>query len=147
MTPAELLPPIPRPPHDPTFALLGGSLGWSIVDAQQVTAADSISLALLPGADRQPGRALRQLRRSCPAANVAINEACEIWLASSDGRIKRFDPCGCSFDPVPCYRRASTASLAICGNFLFLSSPEIPSRSAVCPRSASMPNGSLPKAW
>jgi phage tail-like protein len=120
MTPAALLPPIPRPPHDPTFALLGGSLGWSIVDAQQVTANNTISLALLPGADRNLAEPSGSFGGLVPPANVAINEACEIWLASSDGRIKRFDPCACSFDPVPCYQRASTASLAICGDLLFI---------------------------
>lgn len=121
MTPAELLPPIPRPPHDPTLTLLGGSLGWRVLDAQNVAITDELALAQLPGATRSLTEPSGTLGGLVPPSNMAINSACEIWLASSDGHIKRFDPCGCNFDPIPCYQSPGPSrSLALCNNLLFI---------------------------
>ena len=146
MTPAELLPPIPRPPHDPTFALLGGSLGWSIVDAQQVAAEIASHLALLPGADRSLAEPSGSFGGLVPPANVAINEACEIWLVlqrrphqairSLWMQLRSRPVLSTKVDSRP-WRSAAISSFY---------PPETPSRSALCPRSASMPNGILPKA-
>ncbi|HEY7303656.1 MAG TPA: phage tail protein [Bryobacteraceae bacterium] len=122
MIPAALLPSIPRPPHDPTFTLLGGALGWRVLDARGVTMTDKLALALLPGAARDLTEPSGSLGGLVPPANVAINSACEIWLASAGGYIKRFDPCACSFDSVPCYHRAygQRPALALCKDLLFI---------------------------
>src|SRR5262249_2245311 len=125
MTPASLLPAIPQPPHDPTFTLLGGSLGWRVLDEEQVAinpATAELILAMAPGAGRSLSEPSGSLGGVVPPGNVAINAACEIWLASAAGVIKRFDPCACRFDPIPFSedRAKKPRAAALCRDVLFV---------------------------
>ena len=100
---AAVLPPIPRPPHDPTSLLCDARVGWPRVEIEhaQVTSG-ALTLARSPDSLRrftEPSGSFGGLR---PPANVAsCGDA--IWLLDRDrGVLRRFDPCACAFEDVPC---------------------------------------------
>src|SRR5262245_44619948 len=117
MTPAELLPPIPQPPHDPTFTLLGPGPGWRELSLHQTSidpATTEVRLALLPGAGRSLNEPSGSLGGLVPPANVAIDNDCFIWLVDpSSSRVKRFNPCNCQFEEIPCQKDRLTAPRAM----------------------------------
>jgi phage tail-like protein len=99
-----LLPPIPRPPHDPTSLLCDARLGWPILDTHRVAVdGGAVTLERAPGSLRwliEPSGSFGGLRAP---ANVAVC-ADAIWLLDADApALKRFDPCECGFDEVPCF--------------------------------------------
>jgi phage tail-like protein len=101
---AAVLPPIPRPPHDPTSLLCNARLGWPLLETDH-TALDGGALTLerTPGSLRrltEPNGSFGGLR---PPANVA-DAGGAIWLLDP-ARIAlvRFDPCACAFELVPCF--------------------------------------------
>ncbi len=100
-----LLPAVPAPPDDPTSLLLDRRLGWSVLDATAVTiAGGALSLERFPGSLRwlvEPSGSFGGLRTP---ANVAVGPDGSIWLLDrTTFELKRFDPCGCRFDLVPCF--------------------------------------------
>lgn len=101
---APLLPAIPRPPDDPTSLQLNARLGWPVLYASLVVVADgALELERAPGSLRwmvEPSGSFGGLR---PPANVAVTEAGNIWLLDGNAvQLKRFDPCSCAFEQVPC---------------------------------------------
>ena len=99
-----LLPRIPRPPHDPTSLLCNARLGWSILATDRIAVEHgALTLERAPGSLRwftEPSGSFGGLR---PPANVAFCEDA-IWLLDADGpSLKRFDPCECTFEGVPCF--------------------------------------------
>lgn len=111
MSEAPYLPVIPRPPHDPTSLLLNQRLGWSILESNNVVAGDVMQLARFPGSLRwltEPSGSFGGLRTP---ANVAIDDRGGIWLLDAATlQLKRFDPCKCAFDIVPCFGGAGSAA-------------------------------------
>ena len=104
-----LLPPIPRPPHDPTSLLCDARLGWPILDTSGVAVdRGTLTLERAPGSLRwltEPSGSFGGLR---PPANVALCDDA-IWLLDASGpALKRFDPCVCRFDEAPCFGGAGS---------------------------------------
>jgi phage tail-like protein len=102
---ARHLPAIPRPPHDPTSLLLDHRLGWPVLDTANVAVrSGGLELDRSPGSLRwltEPSGSFGGLR---PPANVAVSETGSIWLLDKGTRtLKRFDPCRCDFEVVPCF--------------------------------------------
>jgi phage tail-like protein len=123
------LPPIPRPPLDPTSLLCDQRVGWPVLRAEDTAfEGGAATLARSPGSLRwltEPSGSFGGLR---PPANVAVcGDA--IWLLDP-GRpaLLRFDPCSCEFDEVPCFvgegsgpREVRDArGIAAAGNHLFV---------------------------
>ena len=108
MTTLGQLPPIPRPPHDPTSWLLNGRVGWHAIkldprEFQQLAAQQSLVLALAPASQRSLTEASGSFGGLTPPGNVALGPDGTIYLLDTqDAQLKRFDPCECQFLPVPC---------------------------------------------
>jgi phage tail-like protein len=100
------LPVIHRPPHDPTSLLLNARTGWRIASLEKVELRPdgSLSLAVLPGLQRsfdEPGGSFGGL--TLPT-NTALGPDGSLFLLDPDGpALKRFDPCACRFETVPCF--------------------------------------------
>lgn len=111
---ASFLPPIPAPPHDPTFWLLNGRVGWRIAsfpggtmgltDLEIEPGTSSVTLARLPDSGRlllEPGGSFGGL--TLPA-NVAMTLEGSLYLLDRrTATLKKFDPCECRFFVVPCF--------------------------------------------
>ena len=100
------LPPVPRPPYDPTWWLLDGRVGWRAGERQSVEIDGGGALVLAPRPGT--GRLLTEASGSfggvvLPANAVAGADGSIYLLDRADGHLKRFDPCACRFDPVPCF--------------------------------------------
>ena len=66
------LPPIPRPPHDPTSLLLNWRVGWRAAELRQLSAERSLIMAPAPDTQRsltEPSGSFGGLR---PPGNVAL---------------------------------------------------------------------------
>jgi phage tail-like protein len=104
MTSLSMLPPIPRPPHDPTSLTLDAPRGWRAAQLDKVVIEPTfgtLSLAIAPG-----GPALNEPTGSfgglVPTALVAVDEACDVWrIDAATCRVQKFDECACAFIEVP----------------------------------------------
>jgi phage tail-like protein len=127
----------PAPPHDPTFWLLDGRAGWraakpeaaALHGVRYVPCPPALVLDAAPGS----GRALAETSGSfgglVPPRNVALGPDGSIYLLdAATATLKRFDPCCCRFDVVPCFGGAggavrqlqSPGGIATCGGNLFV---------------------------
>jgi phage tail-like protein len=99
------LPPIPRPPHDPTSLLLNKRLGWSLLETDKIAISrGAVALERFPGSLRWLTEASGSFGGLRTPANVAIGSDGIIWLLdASILELKRFDPCDCEFKVVPCF--------------------------------------------
>lgn len=156
MIPAHLLPPIPQPPHDPTFTLLGPGAGWKALSMDQTAidpATEELRLATLPGAERSLTEPSGSLGGLVPPANVAIDSDRGIWLVDpSISRVKQFNVCTRQFEEVPCQeeRLSAARAAAVRGEWLLVTDGA--SRSVVAlslpslaPRGAWRPPANLPE--
>jgi phage tail-like protein len=94
------------PPHDPTFLLLDGRVGWQQASLEhvEITANDgSLALQPVPGSGRsltEPGGSFGGLTTP---ANVAIGPDGSVYqLDQQECVLQRLDPCECKFETVPC---------------------------------------------
>lgn len=122
---AALLPPIPRPPHDPTSLLCDGRVGWPIAGSER-TSVDQGHLTL----ERAPG-SLRWLTEAGGSfgglrlpANMATDGS-DIWLLDApSATLLRFDACTCAFEAVACFggprQLLDARGIAIAGRRLFV---------------------------
>jgi phage tail-like protein len=100
------LPAIHQPPHDPTSLLLNARVGWqtALVENVETRLDGSLALALLPDFRRsfdEPGGSLGGL--TLPT-NTALGPDGGLFLLDLSGpTLKRFDPCACRFETVPCF--------------------------------------------
>ena len=133
----RLLPPIPRPPHDPTSLRLDGRAGWQMM-AADTKAAGKPGVRVLPfgGALTLLGKSQRTMTEASGTfgglilpRHVALAADGSIFLLDSRGpTFKRFDPCCCRFEKVPCIAGQGTGphqvlsphGIAICGSNLFI---------------------------
>lgn len=110
----SLLPAIPRPPHDPTSLLVDRRLGWSLLATDDPTFGDTaltngaLTLAQAPGALRwltEPSGSFGGLRLPANVAGrVAEGGDGDLWLLDTTSLVlRRFDPCRCLFETVPCF--------------------------------------------
>ena len=104
MTSIQMLPPVPRPPHDPNVLTLDISRGWRAAALNAVVVAPrdgTLQLALTAGARdlHEPSGSFGGL---VPPAWVTIGEGGDIWLLDrTKGTIAKFDDCTCGFVTVP----------------------------------------------
>jgi phage tail-like protein len=104
---AALLPPVPRPPHDPLTILLNARVGWPIAgtpDKIEVSPVDqSLVLTHPPGAARPLASSDGSFGGLTLPDNVALGPAGIVLLLDrASVTLKRFDPCECAFVRVPC---------------------------------------------
>ncbi|MBV9927295.1 MAG: hypothetical protein JOZ96_19915 [Acidobacteria bacterium] len=101
----DFLPPIPRPPHDPTWWLLDGRAGWraALLEDVEVSAGGALTLSPLPGSLRTLEELSGSFGGLVPPANVACTADGRIFLLDRRSAVvKLFDPCECHFMGVPC---------------------------------------------
>jgi hypothetical protein len=106
MTSFQLLPPIPRPPHDPITLTLDQSRGWQpreLDDVEISARRGALTLAVTAG-----GRALDEPNGSfgglVPPSLVAVGEGCDVWLVDRKRLVvMKLDECACRFIDVPCF--------------------------------------------
>jgi phage tail-like protein len=123
------LPPIPRPPHDPTSLLLNRRTGWRAAELQQLSAERSLVMAPAPDTQRSLTESSGSFGGLTPPGNVALGPDSGIYLLDAeDAQLKRFDPCECRFMPVPCFggtgsgprQLKSPHGIAVCAGNLFV---------------------------
>jgi phage tail-like protein len=123
------LPPIPRPPHDPTSLLLNWRVGWRAAELQQLSAARSLVMAPAPDTQRSLTESSGSFGGLTPPGNVALGPDGGIYLLDAENaQLKRFDVCECRFVPVPCFGGAGSGprqlkspnGIAVCAGNLFV---------------------------
>jgi phage tail-like protein len=127
-----MLPAIPRPPHDPTSWLLNGYVGWLPARLDQIEylpPKKSLVLPLAPESRRSLTEASGSFGGLTTPGNVAVGPDGSIYLLDTDrAQLKRFDPCECSFQNVPCFGGAGDGprqltnphGVGICSGNLFV---------------------------
>jgi phage tail-like protein len=132
MNVSNLVQRFPSPPHDPTFWLLDGRTGWQDADLDhvEVTArGQCLSLSPQPGSGRSLGETSGSFGGAKLPANVALGPDGSVYLLDRErALLKRFDPCQCEFEVVPCLAGAGSGArqlnnangIAICGSNLFV---------------------------
>ena len=103
----DMLPPIPRPPHDPTSWLLNGRVGWlpaSLDQIEYLPQTKSLVLALESVSRRSLAEASGSFGGLTAPGNVAVGADGNIYLLDTEEtQLKRFDPCECRFANIPCF--------------------------------------------
>ena len=103
---AALLPPVPRPPHDPLTIVLDARVGWQLASVSNVEIApadQTIALAPAPHGARALAADDGSFGGLVPPDNVALGPQCTVLLLDREHVVlKRFDPCTCTFVTVPC---------------------------------------------
>ena len=101
------LPPIPRPPHDPTSWLLNGYVGWlpaKLDKIEYLPPTRSLVLPLAPESRRSLTETSGGFGGLTAPGNVAVGPDGSVYLLDTDrAQLKRFDPCECRFGNVPCF--------------------------------------------
>jgi phage tail-like protein len=103
----DLLPGPPGPPDDPAAWLLDARTGWRASRLAGVVAGTGpdrrLRLARRPGAGLSLADPAGSLGGLVPPRTVALGPTGDVYLLDvAGGLVKRFDPCACRFDPVPC---------------------------------------------
>ncbi|HEX3559753.1 MAG TPA: phage tail protein [Pyrinomonadaceae bacterium] len=106
-TTQSFLPPVPQPPHDPTWWRLDGRAGWR---ASQLTGVEvtpsccTLALAPLPASLRSLDEPSGSLGGLVPPSNVARGDEGRLYLLDADAAaLKCFDPCECRWTVIPCF--------------------------------------------
>ena len=132
MTTLAQLPPIPRPPHDPTSWLLNGRIGWRALELPSglhLTDEQPLALALAPDSQRSLTEASGSFGGLTPPGYTALGPDGSIYLLDTEhAQLKRFDPCECKFVPVPCLGGTGSEprqlkdphGIAVCSGNLFV---------------------------
>ena len=101
------LPPIPQPPHDPTWWLLDGRVGWrgALLEKVEVTpACCTLSLRPVPGSGRSPLEPSGSFGGVTLPSNMAFGPDGQLYLLDAgSAELKRFDSCECAWKTVPCF--------------------------------------------
>jgi phage tail-like protein len=109
------VPPVPAPPHDPASLLLAATVGpqprggWRAAQLERLelaAATHGLVLEPTPGAARrltEPSGSFGGLRLPL---NAALGPSGDVYLLDPESaQLKRFDPCSCRFEAVPCFLR------------------------------------------
>jgi phage tail-like protein len=105
MTPqANMLPPIPQPPHDPTSWLLDSRTGWRAAKSDAISLQDTLELIIAPASQRVLTEESGSFGGLTIPGNMAVGPGGSIYLLDSlTPQLKVFDACDCAFKPVPCF--------------------------------------------
>lgn len=124
------MPPVPRPPDDPTFWLLNGRVGWNAAELDGVAISDDhLGLLILPGSGRLLTEPSGSFGGLVLPGNAALAPDGSIYLVDAQaGQVRRFDPCDCRFNTLPCLGGLGTGprqvnhphGIGICLGNLFL---------------------------
>src|SRR6266542_7011585 len=103
----QRLPAIPQPPDDPLHLLLDAQVGWremsSSTGVEQSSKDGSLQLAPKPGSGHPLADDAGSFADLDLPTGVAMDAGGGIYLVdAATGKIKRFDPCACRFEEVPC---------------------------------------------
>lgn len=100
---AALLPPIPQPPHDPTSWLLDHRAGWrnNLLERLEITVDGALVLAQTPDSGRSLTEPSGSFGGLTTPVSVALGPDGSVYLLDG-AELKRFDPCTCQFEAVPC---------------------------------------------
>jgi phage tail-like protein len=102
---AATLPPVPQPPHDPTFLLLNRRVAWKLAYAENVVAhpaTGNLTLALIPGIGRSVAEPSGSLGGMVLPSNVALGPEGAVYLLDVETqRILVLDMCDWKFRPLP----------------------------------------------
>lgn len=104
MTLATLLPPIPRPPNDPTWVTLDPVLGWrdALLDKVMLTEPERLLQLAIAAGGRSLTEASGSLGGIVPPSNVAVANDGDVYLLdTTSALIKKFDACTCTFLTIP----------------------------------------------
>lgn len=107
------LPELRHPPHDPLTLRLGGRLGWPVavpsgspVGSLPGTTDGALVLPAHPDAERCLTESSGSFGGLRPPSWVGVDHrgaGADVWLLDRRrSRLRRFDPCECRFDDVPC---------------------------------------------
>jgi phage tail-like protein len=120
------------PPDDPTFLLLDARVGWRQpqLDQLEVVPGDgTLALVAIPGSGRSLTEPSGSFGGLTTPGNVALGPDGSIYLLDlAETVLKRFDPCECRFEPVPCFggqgnqprQLNAPKGIGICGGNLFV---------------------------
>ncbi|MDB5812212.1 MAG: hypothetical protein JWN94_4334 [Betaproteobacteria bacterium] len=123
------------PPHDPTSLLLNGHVGWRaagpgpLANVQIDPCHGGLELAYLPATARKLAEASGSLGGLRLPGNVAFGPDDSLYLLDRKRlHLRRFDPCTCTFEIVPCIggegggarELRNPGDIAICGGNLFV---------------------------
>jgi phage tail-like protein len=124
------LPPLPQPPHDPTFMLLNGRVGWQAAQLDHLAiTGDDLGLLVIPGSGRLLTEPSGSFGGIVSPGNVAVAPDGGIYLLDqARAQLKRFDACACQFNTVPCLGGSGTGprqlqdphGIGICSGNLFV---------------------------
>lgn len=107
MSTQTLLPPIPKPPHDPTWWLLDARIGWreaALLNVEKAPGSGSLAISPLPGSGPSLVDKSGSFGGLTLPTNVALGPDGSVYLLDTKAiDLKRFDPCECRFEPVPCF--------------------------------------------
>lgn len=99
------LPPVPQPPHDPTWWQLDGRAGWHPQQSDgldQLQLENRLVLALEPGSRRSLADGLGSFGGLTLPGHMAWGPDWSLYLLDTrNGTLKVFNPCVCRFEPVP----------------------------------------------
>ncbi|MGK7865367.1 phage tail protein [Falsiroseomonas sp. E2-1-a4] len=117
---AALLPPPPRPPHDPLWQSLDGGLGWRLMSGGGLVehpGSGALEMAALPGMARSMGEPNGSLGGLLLPGSMTLDEAGNLWLLDRARRVLRwFDRCECRFVDAACQGVALVDPRAICAD-------------------------------
>lgn len=103
----RLLPPIPAPPHDPTWWLLDARAGWksALLEGVERDPCDSaLVLAPTPGSQRSLTEASGSFGGLTLPSHAALAPDGSVYLLDRAAlALKRFASCICRFEIVPCF--------------------------------------------
>lgn len=122
--------PAPTPGYDPKWWWLDARTGWleALLDNVEKLG-DALSLKPAPGSGRSLGEQSGSFGGLTLPANVAVGPDCTIYLLDlEEVQLKRFDPCECRFQVVPCIAGSGNAprqllkprSIGIMGGNLYI---------------------------
>lgn len=132
MTATALLPFIPQPPNDPTSWLLNPRVGWKqakLLDKTKTPVNQALALTLKPSNERALTEKGGSFGGLTIPANIALGPDGSIYLLdAAQAQLKRFDPCECKFQSVPCFGGAGSGprqlnnphGIGICAGNLFV---------------------------
>ncbi|MCP4925658.1 MAG: hypothetical protein GY916_06925 [Gammaproteobacteria bacterium] len=128
---AAWLPVTSRPPHDPRSLPLNERVGWHLASSENIeqNPCGKLCLVLQPGSIRSPAEASGSFAGLQLPKYLAYTADCGLLLLDREqSLLKKFDPCECRFDTVPCTGGHGDsirefdrpAAIAICGDNLLV---------------------------
>ncbi len=107
------VPEVPKPPDDSRHLLLDARIGWRdlvLNGVEESPVDDSLRLSPAPGSGQPLTDSAGTFGGVQLPTGVATDGAGHIYLLDgASGKIKRFDPCECRFEDVPCTGGAGAA--------------------------------------